>query len=109
MTNRLLDELPGIFRWAIDGWQSLDKRGRFIQPESSLELLNELNDLSSPIGAFVRERCVVDPLATVAVDTIYADWRRWCEVGGKVRPTEKATFGAIRRATTQGAPHAPDG
>ncbi len=93
LTDRLLAELPGIFLWAVSGWQSLRERGRFIQPQSSFELLSELNDLSSPIGAFVRERCEVDPLASVAVDTLYAEWRRWCEIGGKVRPTDKATFG----------------
>ena len=93
LTNRLLTELPGIFLWAVMGWQSLRDRGRFLQPESCLELLSELSDLSSPIGAFVSERCEVDPLATVAVDTLYAEWRRWCESSGKVRPTDKATFG----------------
>lgn len=93
LTDRLLGELSGIFLWAVTGWQSLRERGRFVQPESSLQMLDELNDLSSPVGAFVREACEVDPAATVPVDSLYAEWRRWCEAGGKMRPTDKATFG----------------
>lgn len=93
LTDQLLAELPGIFLWAALGWHTLRQRGYFIQPESSLELLNELNDLSSPISAFVRERCDVDAAATVSVDTLYEEWRRWCVASGKVRPTDKATFG----------------
>ena len=57
LTNKLLAELPGIFLWAVSGWQSLRERGRFIQPDSALDTLSELSDLSSPISAFVRERC----------------------------------------------------
>jgi len=49
--------------------------------------------LSSPVGAFVRDRCGVDPDLSIAVDSLYSEWRSWCERGGKVRPTDKATFG----------------
>ncbi len=61
LTDRLLGELPGILLWAIAGWQRLRERGRFQQPESALQLVEGLEDLSSPIAAFVRERCEVGP------------------------------------------------
>ncbi len=93
LTDKLLAELPGIFLWAVAGWQALRERGRFVQPQRSAELLGELQDLSSPIGAFVRERCIVDPAASCPVDLLYAEWKSFCESGGKLRPTDKATFG----------------
>src|SRR5262249_19622377 len=93
LTDALLAELPGILLWAISGWQSLKERGRFIQPESSRELLDELNDLSSPIGAFVRGQCIVAPEALGGVDRLYEAWKNWCQASGKVHASDKATFG----------------
>lgn len=93
LTDRLLCELPGILLWAIAGWQSLRERGRFIQPDSSREMLDELTDLSSPVGAFVRERCYIDMEAIVPVDALYLAWRAWCDASGKIRSTDKAGFG----------------
>src|ERR1700730_13225183 len=51
LMDRLLAELPGILLWAIAGWQRLRDRGHFIQPDAGKELLGDLEDLSSPIGA----------------------------------------------------------
>jgi len=50
LLNRLLPELPGILLWAIAGWQRLQARGRFHQPESGGELVAEMEDLASPVA-----------------------------------------------------------
>lgn len=113
LTDKLLAELPSIFLWAVSGWQSLRERGRFIQPDSALDTLAELSDLSSPISAFVREKCDVDPQLSVPVDDLYAAWKTWCEASGKTRPTDKATFGRDLSAQVSSIkrtrPHAQDG
>ena len=58
LTDRLLAELPGILLWAIAGWQRLRDRGHFVQPDAGKELIGELADLASPVGAFrPRLRC----------------------------------------------------
>jgi putative DNA primase/helicase len=93
LTDRLLTELPGILLWAIDGWKRLQERGRFVQPDEGREMLNELDDLASPIGAFVRERCYVDPGARATVADLFTDWKRWCEVKGRKEPGNEQTFG----------------
>ena len=61
LTGRLLCELPSILLWSIAGWARLHRRGRFEQPASGRELADELDDLSSPVGAFVAEMCVARP------------------------------------------------
>jgi putative DNA primase/helicase len=113
LTDRLLAELPGIFLWAVAGWQSLRERGRFVQPDSSMELLGELNDLSSPIGAFVRDRCDVGSECAILVDALYDAWKNWCEASGKMHVTDKATFGRDLSALLPGVrktrPRAEDG
>lgn len=93
LTDKLLTELPGILLWAIEGWWRLQERGHFVQPDSALELLGELNDLSSPISAFVRDRCVVGPAYRTPVDDLFAAWRTWCEANGRKEAGTIQTFG----------------
>ena len=66
LTDKLLAELPGILNWAIEGWIRLRLRGRFVQPASATDLLDELHDISSPINEFIRECCVVGAAYRVA-------------------------------------------
>jgi putative DNA primase/helicase len=93
LTDRLLTELPGILLWAIAGWQRLRERGYFVQPEAGKELLGELADLCSPVGAFVRERCVLGPGYRVPVAELFATWKAWCETKGRKEPGTEQSFG----------------
>jgi len=93
LTDKLLTELPGILLWAIAGWHRLRERGRFIQPDSALELLGDMADLASPISVFVRERCIIEPGRMVAVADLYTAWRAWCESKGRREPGTEQTFG----------------
>jgi putative DNA primase/helicase len=98
LTKRLLTELPGILNWAIDGWQRLNERGHFIQPKSSNEAIRELADLSSPISAFIRDNCILDPAAEVECSRLYLGWKDWCEEQGRDYPGTVQTFGRDLRA-----------
>jgi putative DNA primase/helicase len=60
LQESLQNELPGILNWAIAGWKRLAARGRFVQPASVTELVQEMEDLASPVNAFVKEWCEVD-------------------------------------------------
>jgi putative DNA primase/helicase len=93
LTPRLLAELPGILLWAIEGWRRLRERGRFVQPASSQDLLVQLEDLTSPVGEFIRECCEVGPDHHVLKAELYERWRAWCERAGRDRPGEASTFG----------------
>ena len=71
--DRLRPELPGILRWAIAGWERLNRRGHFLQPRSARELVATMDELASPIAAFLRDRCVIEPDATCPVPAMY-EW-----------------------------------
>src|SRR6185295_6549551 len=49
LTPRLLEELPGILLWSLDGLVALRERGHFAQPQSARELVEQLELLASPI------------------------------------------------------------
>ena len=93
LTQRLLGELPGILKWALEGWKRLQERGRFFQPASSSDAIQDLEDLSSPVHAFVREHCVTGPGHRVDLDRLYQVWTSWCQQEGRTVVTHKGTFG----------------
>jgi putative DNA primase/helicase len=98
LTDELCTELPGIFNWALDGLQRLRARGRFAQPQSSEDAIRQLEDLGSPVGAFVRDRCALGGDRVVPCDELYQAWRSWCDDNGRHR-TNTQVFGRDLRAT----------
>jgi putative DNA primase/helicase len=63
--ERLLAERPGVLLWAVEGLRRLRSRGRFQQPASGEETASRLVELSSPVTAFVQERCELGPKNSV--------------------------------------------
>src|ERR1700722_3095454 len=102
LTDRLLTELPSILNWAIAGWAALQRRGSFQQPASARQALEQLEDLSSPIGACVREHCEIGPSCTVEVEEIFDAWKTWCEAQGRNHPGTKQSFGRGLSAAVPG-------
>lgn len=82
LTQRLLSELPGILNWALEGYHRIRARGHLVQPASSREAMTSLEEIASPITAFVREKCVVVPSEQCTVDALYAAWSVWCGANG---------------------------
>jgi putative DNA primase/helicase len=101
LTAKLLTELPGILNWAITGWHRLQKFGCFKQPDSANDAVQQLEDLGSPIAAFVREKCEKGPFE-ISVDRLFRAWCEWCSDQGRDRPGTKQTFGRDLRAACPG-------
>ena len=93
LTSKLLAERPGILLWSIEGWRRLRERGYFVQPATGRELITQLEDLASPIGLFLRERCQLGPEYRTSVDDLFAEWKRWCESKGRREHGIEQTFG----------------
>ena len=97
LTARLMAELPGIVAWALEGLATLRENGRFEQPDSGAEMQAEMDDLASPVGAFVRECCEVGPALDEEREVMFAAWRRWCEENGR-HAGASSTFGRDLKA-----------
>jgi putative DNA primase/helicase len=98
LTAKLETELPGILNWAIGGLQRLRARGYFMQPPSAAEAVRELEDLGSPIGAFIRERCELAPGRCVECGRLFEAWSEWCKTHGRDHPGTVQTFARDLRA-----------
>ena len=99
---KLSKELPGILLWAIEGWRRLTARGYFITPASAAGAQEELEELGSPIGAFVRQCCVVLPGRRVLPGELYEAWCSWCREQGRDHPGTLQTFGRDLSAAEPG-------
>jgi putative DNA primase/helicase len=97
LTDSLLTELPGIFNWALEGLDKLRDEGHFTLPQSSLEAIRTLEDLASPVNAFVRDWCIVSPQERYNVKGLYSAWTRWCELEGH-KPGSQIVFGRNLKA-----------
>ena len=101
LEGRLESELPGILNWALGGLQRLADQGRFTRPPNVDDTIRTLQDLASPVAAFIRDRCVRDPDREVLVDDLYRAWRSWADDNGHVK-SSKQVFGRDLRAALGG-------
>ena len=82
LTRELFNELSGILKWSLDGLERIQKSECFTEPDTSRDAAISLQDLVSPVGAFVRESCELGPY-DVAVDELYDAWRLWALDNGQ--------------------------
>jgi putative DNA primase/helicase len=97
--QKLHDELPAILLWSLVGWARLRDRGRFHQPASAGDVLQEFEQLSNPIGAFLADRCDIGPEHRVLIPDLYAAWKTWCEASGRDHPGDVQGFGRNLRTS----------
>lgn len=79
LLDSLRSELPGILLWALDGLRRLRERGRFHVPYTGQEMSRELEELGSPMLAFLREECRIGAEESVGKDAFFSRYRGWCE------------------------------
>jgi putative DNA primase/helicase len=89
---KLQAELPGILNWAIEGWSRLRKRGRFVQPASGQELIDQFKNMASPVAAFIEDRVDIDPGSNIPVKDLFEGWKDWCATKNR-NPGSEQTFG----------------
>jgi putative DNA primase/helicase len=61
-----------------------------------------MQDLGSPISAFLRDRCVLEAQASVAVAVIYEAWRYWCQEHGRDAVGDEPSLGGDLHAAIPG-------
>lgn len=86
LLDRLAPELPGILLWAIDGWKRLRITRRFTAPASAAELIEDAENLASPVKLWVSEDCELREDAATATGELFTSWVEWCKRHGRDKP-----------------------
>lgn len=95
---RLRREMSGIFNWALAGWASLNERGYFIPAKAAEESARSMEDLASPVGAWLREWYEVGTGFRTDTGEAFASWCTWCEKNGIEKPGDKPSLGRNLRS-----------
>jgi putative DNA primase/helicase len=91
LEEKLREELPGIFEWALVGLHRLWKQGRFTMCRETLDLLTDYRRLNNPVLAFVEDECQLGDEFTAAKDDVYKQFRGYCSTNG-YSPLNKENF-----------------
>jgi putative DNA primase/helicase len=91
-------ELPGILNWALAGLARLAQRNSFTSPKSTDEAYIALQDLASPVGAFVRDRCELGSDHQIPVDDLWDAWKSWADDNGHHKSTKQVLGRNLRAA-----------
>jgi putative DNA primase/helicase len=89
---KLIPEIPGILRWAIDGWVRLWARKKFLQPASGEQTIREFLNISSPINHFILDVVDSGPEHTSSCKRLFEQWREWCGWNGRENTGAMDTF-----------------
>ncbi len=78
LKQQLDTELPGIFNWALAGWERIQETRRFTLPDQVAQVTDEAREESNELGAFIDDKCYVDDKATVQSSMLYQAYSLWC-------------------------------
>src|SRR5262249_11902463 len=92
LLGKLVDELPGILNWAIEGYRRMNARGHFGQPTKAQAEMQAIEMLGSPVKGFVRDHCEVGAGYSIDQEEMFTSWKAWCEVEGRRNPGTKEWF-----------------
>ena len=87
-----------LINFALEGLKRLRINKKFTEPENSLKMLHEFQEVSTPSIAFVRDCCTEEANATVDKDMLYAAWKGWCNDNNQSHGS-KSWFGRNLRSS----------
>ena len=81
---KLAAELPGIFRWAVEGCLMWQREG-LKMPRAVADGVREYRREMDVISAFIEDRCTVGAGKSVQSSRLYAAYCEWAERGNEYR------------------------
>jgi len=100
LAERLIaEEGPGILTWMVRGCMAWQKNG-LGTPEEVRSATATYRVEQDALGAFLRERCILEPAASVTVTALYDAYTSWASTSGERRPWSKRELHA--RLTERG-------
>lgn len=96
LKHKLMQELPGICNWAIEGLQRLRTNGRFTEPTASIVERQEIMDQQAPLMGYVRECCELVTDGVTHTEQLYGRYKMWKMQEGGAAMTKTAFSRAFK-------------
>jgi putative DNA primase/helicase len=93
---KLLDELPGILNWALEGCRQWLAAGQLEMPEAVSEATDSYRSEMDPFSDFLGEYVLHDPQLKVKSEQLYGAYQGWCSANGETYVSHKE-FGRVLR------------
>jgi P4 family phage/plasmid primase-like protien len=81
-----------LINWALEGLKDLRTRSRFVEPRASLDMMDRLELMTSPVLAFVRDCCNEGSQYQATKEELYKAWSNWATEQGR-QPGIREQFG----------------
>lgn len=82
LADKLVAELDGIFLWALQGLDRLNKNQSFSEACQVGNMLEEYQRANNPLVAFVEDCCQLDVNASISKDSIYEEYKDYADKYG---------------------------
>lgn len=89
LAAKLLAELPGILAWSIEGCLDWQHNG-LNAPDAVVHATDDYRDDMDIVGAFLHERCDLDPNSSVKASILHTLQDYWARENGHEPLTQKA-------------------
>lgn len=97
---RLVDELPAILLWSLEGRRRLNERSHFVQLASSAGYIENIREQTASAQAFFQQCLVLDGKGTIDKDVMYAMYEKWCNGANIARPLPENLFGGALKSAS---------
>ncbi len=98
LPEKLVEEWPGILKWAIDGCLEWQRIG-LAPPAAVTEATAEYLDAEDAPANWLTECCVQHPTLHSSSSMLFKSWRDWAETAGEFPGSQK---GFVQKLVTKG-------
>jgi P4 family phage/plasmid primase-like protien len=91
MADYLIEEIEGVFNWAVMGLTALLKKDGFLIPNEVGKATSDFMETLNPLLIFVNEMCEVHDAVSVPTMELWECYAEWC-ADGKNRPLGRNRF-----------------
>lgn len=81
--DEIMQDLPGLFNFAYEGYKDLMQSGSFVETEEQAALLEEFREQLSPVILFAREELYTMDGGEYSDKAVYDLYSDWCKDNGE--------------------------
>ena len=97
LQSKLMEELPGILNWAIQGCLDWQREG-LNPPKIVQDQVAEYKSAMDSISQFIKDECELGADCSHTASQFYSEYRNWCLAVGK-KPKNQTAFKRALEAT----------